>query len=90
MKENVVEIVLISIAGVILIAGVARGIWQQARIKSAHSRRLAHLRTNLLLKTFGNESTVDSLIEYERKRSGNLPIEILMEDAIYRWEHDNR
>ena len=85
-----VEIALISIAGLVLVASVGRSIWQKRRTEMAHSQRLTHLRRNLLVKTLGDESTVDSLIDYERSRSGDLPIETLMEAAIERWEHDNR
>ena len=43
-----------------------------------------------MLKFLGNQSPVDSLIEYERRKSINMPLETLMETALEQWERDNR
>lgn len=84
------KFVLISIAVLVLIISVGKDIRQRSQIKAAHSRRLAQLRRNLLIKSLNDEGTVDSLIEYERKKHGSLPLDTLMEYAIESWEHDNR
>jgi hypothetical protein len=51
---------------------------------------LAALRQNLRLKAAWDESKVDRLIELERVRLGNVPLQTLMEAAIERCERDNR
>jgi hypothetical protein len=84
------KVVLVSIAVLILLASVGKDIWRRAQTKAAHSRRLVQLRRNLLVKVLGNESLVDSLIEFEQKKSANLTLEQAMESAIERWEQDNR
>jgi hypothetical protein len=52
--------------------------------------RKRELYQDLLWKAQGDEAMVDRWIEYERKRSPELTEIELMEDAIYRWERDNR
>jgi hypothetical protein len=51
---------------------------------------IAALRQNLRIKVGWDESKIDRLIEYERERLGNLPLQTLMGAAIERWERDNR
>jgi|GEM_PF-4892069 hypothetical protein len=93
MTNDVVVLVLCLIAILLLALPLGRRTFSHKKAKQKHyaqSERILLLRRNLLLKTLGNEGTVDSLIEFERKSSGNLPIEQLMQAAINRWEHDNR
>jgi hypothetical protein len=90
MKQSIVTVVLVLMATVVLIFSVARGIWQKRRKDSAHSQRLLQLRRNLLVKALGNEYKVDSLIEFEQAKGGNVTLEAAMESAIERWERDNR
>jgi hypothetical protein len=47
-------------------------------------------RQNLLIKVGWDEAKVDRLIEYEREKLGNLPLQTLIGAAIERWERDNR
>jgi hypothetical protein len=51
---------------------------------------IAALRQNLRIKVGWDESKIDRLIELERERLGNLPLQTLMGAAIERWERDNR
>jgi hypothetical protein len=51
---------------------------------------IAALRQNLRIKVGWDESKIDRLIEYERERLGNVPLQTLMGAAIERWERDNR
>ena len=51
---------------------------------------IAALRQNLRIKVGWDEAKIDRLIEYEREKLGNLPIQRLMGSAIERWERDNR
>jgi len=90
MKESIVPWVLISLASFLLVVFVGKDVWQRRQRGAAHSKHLAQLRRNLLLKTLGNDSTVDSLIDLERERMPNTSLEVLMETAIERWERDNR
>ena len=90
MKENVVTIALIAIAIGLFCVVVAKDLRKKRRQGRKHSQRLLLLRRNLLVKALGDESTVDSLIQYERQVYGDRPLETLMQDAIDRWEHDNR
>ncbi len=97
MTSIEVVTVLVFVAGLIYAALVAKRnltyrkqLRKEAAEKAANSARLAFLNTNLLLKTLGDQSTVNSLIEFERGKLGNLPLEELMEAAIQRWEQDNR
>jgi hypothetical protein len=50
---------------------------------------IAALRQNLRIKVGWDESKIDRLIEYERERLGNAPLQTLMGSAIERWERDN-
>ena len=45
---------------------------------------------DLLWKAQGDEAMIERWIEYERQRSPESDEIELMEDAIYRWERDNR
>jgi hypothetical protein len=45
---------------------------------------------NLLRKVGGDHRTVARLIEYERRRKPNASDRELFENAIWRWENDNR
>jgi hypothetical protein len=51
---------------------------------------LAALRQNLRVKVLYNEAIIDRLIELERQRMPNAPLQSLMEAAIERWERENR
>ncbi len=51
---------------------------------------IAALRQNLRIKVGWDESKIDRLIEYEREKLGNVPLQTLMGSAIERWERDNR
>jgi hypothetical protein len=51
---------------------------------------IAAARKNLLIKVGWDEAKVDRLIEFERERLGNLPVQTLIGAAIERWERDNR
>lgn len=51
---------------------------------------LSSLRQNLRLKVSYNEATIDRLIELEREKLPDAPLQTLMEAAIERWERDNR
>ncbi len=44
----------------------------------------------ILQKARGDRELVERLIEYERRRSPDLGRLELMQDAIFRWERDNR
>jgi hypothetical protein len=44
----------------------------------------------ILRKAGGDKDLVERLIEYERRRSPDLGRLELMQDAIFRWERDNR
>lgn len=48
------------------------------------------LRRNLLLKALGNESVVDRLIAFERRRNPFASQVECIQAAITRWENDNR
>jgi hypothetical protein len=63
---------------------------EQQQAGMANADQLSTLRKNLLLKTLGDYGTVESLIDCERKRLGNVPLAELMQAAIERWGHDNR
>jgi hypothetical protein len=52
--------------------------------------RKQELYQDLLWKAQGDEAMIERWIEYERKRSPELKEIELMEDAIYRWERDNK
>lgn len=58
--------------------------------KQANPAVIESLRQNLRLKTGYNESLIDRLIEFERGRLPNAPLQTLMEATIERWERDNR
>jgi hypothetical protein len=59
-------------------------------IAAQESPLLAGLRQNLRLKVGYDEEKIDRLIQNERERLGNLPLQTLMAAAIERWERDNR
>ena len=94
MTENEGRAVFILAALLAFVLFVVRDNFRRKKSERGKEReraqRLLALRKNLLMKTFGNESKVDTLIDYERKRFGELPLEELMEAAIERWEKDNR
>ena len=90
MKDNAVTTVLIGIALGVFVVVLARGLWQKRQIERARSQRLLKLRRNLLVKALGNEYLVDSMIEFEQTKAGNVTLEEAMESAIERWEKDNR
>lgn len=54
-----------------------------------HARK-RELYKDLLWKAQGDEAMIERWIEYERLRSPDLTEIELMEDAIFRWERDNR
>lgn len=58
--------------------------------KVANPAVIESLRQNLRLKTGYNEPLIDRLIQFERERVPNAPLQTLMESAIERWERDNR
>lgn len=58
--------------------------------KVANPAVIESLRQNLRLKTGYNEPLIDRLIQFERERLPNAPLQSLMESAIERWERDNR
>ena len=43
-----------------------------------------------MVESYGDEELVERLIEYERRRSPGSDRLELLQDAIYRWERDNR
>ena len=94
MISDPIPIALGSIAAVWFGLAVARRHFSYKRAakqeKCAQEARTLSLRRNLLVKTLGNESQVDSLIDLERQKFGNLPEDEAMEAAIERWEKDNR
>jgi hypothetical protein len=51
---------------------------------------IAALRQNLRLKVGHDEEKIDRLIDLERERLPNAPLQTLMASAIERWERDNR
>jgi len=58
--------------------------------KVANPVVIESLRQNLRLKTGYNEPLIDRLVQFERERLPNAPLQTLMESAIERWERDNR
>lgn len=50
----------------------------------------AELFNNLLLKVGGDRSTAERLIEFEKQKSPNKNRMIWLQNAIQRWEQDNR
>ena len=76
----------------ILVAFLAVGaIYYATRmsVKTSHSEE-KQLYGRLLRQARGDEELVERLIEYERQRSPGADKLELLQDAIYRWEHDNR
>jgi predicted aminopeptidase len=71
-----------------LVVGVA---YYATRVsaKTGHSRE-KQLYQRLLQQARGDEELVHRLIEYERQRSPGSDRLELLQDAIYRWERDNR
>lgn len=63
---------------------------REVPIADGDSDRIGRLRQNLRLKVLGDETKVDSLIECERRRNPHGTLLQLMENAIDRWERDNR
>jgi hypothetical protein len=63
--------------------------YSQIYPNTEHARK-RELYQDLLWKAQGDEAMIERWIEYERKRSPDLKEIELMEDAIYRWERDNR
>jgi len=52
--------------------------------------REAMLFDDLLRKVGGDRSVVERLIDYERKQKPNATRLICLQNAISRWEHENR
>ena len=67
-------------------------------VRQRHAEVAAHvegvyvleLRANLKQKVLGNETVVERLIQYEQTRNPAGHMELWVQAAIDRWEHDNR
>jgi hypothetical protein len=59
-------------------------------IASSEATYVLDLRAKLKQKALGNETVVERLIQYERTRNPNGHMELWVQAAIDRWEHDNR
>jgi len=68
----------------------ARAPESKAQVQEDVAGLIAALRQSLRVKVGWDEAKIDRLIEYERERLGNLPLQTLMAAAIERWERDNR
>ena len=55
-----------------------------------NARQIAHLRGDLTLKALGNQAVVDRLIAFERRQNSADDLAESMQNAIDRWERDNR
>ncbi|MEW6731000.1 MAG: hypothetical protein AB1489_06665 [Acidobacteriota bacterium] len=53
-------------------------------------QRVRILYKKLLRKTMGNKEQVERLIELERQRNPTASLSVLMQNAINRWDRDNR
>jgi len=72
------------------ISSPPRGPQSKEQIQEDVEGLIAALRQNLRIKVGWDEAKIDRLIEFEREKLGNLPIQTLMGAAIERWERDNR
>lgn len=61
----------------------------RGRVRS-NTGRGKHLYQELLMRAKGDKALVERLVAYERKRDPTAGREQLLEDALYRWEQDNR
>ncbi|MDX6529830.1 MAG: hypothetical protein QOH41_2120 [Blastocatellia bacterium] len=59
-------------------------------IASSEATYVLDLRAKLKQKALGNETVVERLVQYERTRNPNGHMELWVQAAIDRWEHDNR
>lgn len=58
--------------------------------RSCLTKYVLELRAKLKQKALGNETVVERLIQYEHTRNPNGHMELWVQAAIDRWEHDNR
>jgi hypothetical protein len=58
--------------------------------KATGAEKIGTLRQNLLRKVAWDDAAVERLIEFERTRLPDAPLQTLYESAIERWERDNR
>jgi hypothetical protein len=73
---------------VFLAVGIAYYV-SQTGPKTRHSME-KQLYRSLLQKARGDEELVERLLEHERHRSPDADRLELLQDAVYRWERDNR
>lgn len=59
-------------------------------IASGEATYVLDLRAKLKQKVLGNDTVVERLVQYERTRNPNGCMELWVQAAIDRWEHDNR
>jgi len=63
---------------------------EELPLKMAGAMREASLFDDLLRKVGGDRSVVERLIEYERKQRPDATRLTCLQNAVSRWEHENR